>query len=135
MQLNEYGDAVIKEWLKTPELRPNIELDKFIVMPNHLHAIMIISWHMRSHSITTLNTFLRSPSQTVGAIIRGFKSTVTKQLNQIRNLPATPIWQRNYYESIIRNENDLNCIREYIINNPGQWDLDDENPAKHKHIT
>ncbi len=70
----------------------------------------------------------RSPSQTIGAIVRGFKSAVTKRINKIRNMPGAPVWQRNYYEHIIRNERELNKTREYIINNPLQWELDKENP-------
>jgi putative transposase len=61
---------------------------------------------------------LISPSQTIGAIIRGFKGSVTKKINEIRNKPAEPVWQRNYYEHIIRNEMDLFYTRTYIENNP-----------------
>ena len=71
---------------------------------------------------------LRSPSQTIGSIIRGFKSSVSKQINLIREIPGLPVWQRNYHDHIIRNERELNEIREYIRNNPLQWDRDDENP-------
>jgi hypothetical protein len=63
----------------------------------------------------------RSPSQTIGAIIRGFKSSTTKQINHIRGTPDVPIWQRNFYEHIIRNDEKLNRIREYIITNPKHW--------------
>ena len=58
----------------------------------------------------------------------GFKSSVTKRINEIRNTPGEKLWQRNYYEHIIRDENELNRIREYIIRNPSQWDSDRENP-------
>ncbi|WP_413175267.1 transposase [Anabaena azotica] len=139
MELNEYGHAVVEGWLKTPELRPNVELDEFIVMPNHLHGIIIICRGVLQYAPTTesmpiSNSLLRSPSQTIGAIVRGFKGAVTKQINQMRDLPETPIWQRNYYESIISTENDLHRTREYIINNPAQWDLDEENPANNKSV-
>lgn len=60
----------------------------------------------------------------------GFKSAVTKQMNILRKTPGTPVWQRNYYEHIIRNEKELNKIREYIINNPLTWQLDRENPER-----
>ncbi|WP_370566792.1 transposase [Dolichospermum sp. LEGE 00246] len=107
--------------------------------PNHLHAIIIICRGVLQYTTTTesmsiSNSLLRSPSQTIGAIVRGFKGAATKQINQIRDLPGTPIWQRNYYESIIRTEYHLHRIREYIINNPAQWDLDEENPVNHKSV-
>jgi putative transposase len=67
-------------------------------------------------------------SGSVGAIVGQFKSTVTKRINEIRNTPGRPVWQRNYYEHIIRDEGDLNRIREYIINNPARWAEDENNP-------
>ena len=68
---------------------------------------------------------LRSPSKTVGAIIRGFKSVSTKRINQLRGLCVKSVWQRNYYEHIIRNERELNHIRQYIIDNPKNWEHDE----------
>jgi hypothetical protein len=64
----------------------------------------------------------------LGAFIIGFKSTVTKQINQLRGTPSLPVWQRNYYEHIIRNEAALTAIREYIEQNPRRWELDRYNP-------
>ena len=64
--------------------------------------------------------------------MRGFKSTVTKQINIIRQNPGSPVWQRNYYERVIRNDAELDRAREYIINNPLKWELDKENPANAK---
>lgn len=61
-------------------------------------------------------------------MLAGFKSAVTKRINELRGTPYKPVWQRNYYEHVIRNEDDLNEIREYIANNPLKWDLDKENP-------
>ena len=66
-------------------------------------------------------------SKSIGAIIAGFKSIVTKQINTIRNIPREKIWQRNYYDHIIRDERSLNEIREYIKNNPATWDEDENN--------
>jgi REP element-mobilizing transposase RayT len=67
----------------------------------------------------------------LGSIIGQFKSIVTKQINKTRNDPGMPVWQRNYYEHIIRNETEMNRIRQYIINNPSQWDNDENNPANY----
>jgi hypothetical protein len=73
-------------------------------------------------------SFGKPTSGSIPTIIRGFKATVTKQINQVRNTVGLPFWQRNYYEHIIGNERELNCIREYIYYNPQKWELDIENP-------
>lgn len=129
VQLNKYGHIVENEWIKTADIRKNVELDRYVIMPNHLHAIIMLNCRgVLQYAPTDTSGKLQSPSQTVGSIIRGFKSTVTKQINQLRNTPGSSVWQRNYYEHIIRNEDGLNRIREYIINNPIQWQFDRENP-------
>jgi REP element-mobilizing transposase RayT len=73
---------------------------------------------------------LRSPSQNIGAIIRGFKSAVTKRTNEKHSTPGRQLWQRNYYEHVIRDAESLNRIREYILTNPQRWDLDRQNPFR-----
>lgn len=124
MILNEFGKIARDEWLKTPTLRPNTALHEFVIMPNHIHGIIQIR---RGECNSPLirgecNSPLRSPSQTVGAIVRGYKSAVTKQL---RVLGLTEkLWQRNYWEHIIRNENEYKRIGQYIINNPQKWEND-----------
>lgn len=128
MKLEKFGQIVYDEWLRTAKLRPNVVLDVFIVMPNHFHAILIIdSRGVLPYAPAPTN--FRSPSQTVGAIVRGFKSAVTKQINEIRSTPGLDVWQRNYYEHIIRNEHERSLIRQYIIYNPQKWEFDRENPA------
>ncbi|MFQ5779284.1 MAG: transposase [Nitrospiria bacterium] len=132
MVLNDAGRMVETVWEETPKLRPNIALDEFVVMPNHVHGIVTIIETCRGvlqYAPTQSNTpKFRSPTQTIGAIIRGFKSAATKRINEMRHTPGAKLWQRNYYEHIIRNKNELNRIREYIINNPMKWELDSENP-------
>jgi len=130
MVFNEYGQVVADKWLKTGEIRTNVQLDRFILMPNHIHGIIFICRGILRYAPTKdAPTPSRSPSRTIGAIVRGFKSTAAKKINQIRNVPGAPVWQRNYYEHIIRNEKELNNIREYIVNNPLKWELDRENPS------
>jgi len=130
MVLNEYGRIVEYELNRTMNIRPNVEIDVYSVMPNHFHGILVINSMVNSRrgvlQYAPTNTALRSPSQTVGAIIRGFKSTITKCINAIRNSPGVTVWQRNYYEHIIRDENEMHKIREYIVNNPLNW-AEDEN--------
>ena len=109
-------------------------------MPNHLHGIIIIERRGELHSsqmnskqknndgriqYAPTNNKLKSPSQTVGAIVRGFKSSVTKRIREFNQKEDEKVWQRNYYEHIIRNEKDLYRIRNYIQNNPLKWELDE----------
>lgn len=138
--LNGFGKIVEKEWLKTFDMRKNLKLDGYVVMPNHLHGIIMIEGR-GVLQYTQLGTLQRAPtyehfgkpvSSSIPTIIRLFKSTTTKQINQLRQTPGMYLWQRNYYEHIIRSENELNQVREYINNNPLQWQFDRENPLHEK---
>ena len=120
MVLNEKGQIVKNEWLNTANVRQgDVILHEYVVMPNHFHAIVeICRGGVRdSTDRGVCDTPLRSPSKTLGAIVRGFKSAVTKQI-------GFPIWQRNYYEHIIRNAHAFERISNYIRNNPAQWNKD-----------
>ena len=143
--LNLYGKIINREWLKTFKMRQNIILDSYIIMPNHIHGIIIIAdcrgtLHVpqikqritlkqvqKGHvqRALTIEKFGKPVSNSIPTIIRLFKSTTTKQINRLRKTPGCAVWQRDYYEHIIRDEPDLNKIREYIINNPFQWDEDE----------
>lgn len=129
MRLNELGALVAPEWLRTATIRPQVALDEFVVMPNHFHIIIAIE-DSRRGVLPYARPRFQSPSQSLGSIVRGFKSATTKRINEIRGTPGTAVWQRNYYEHVIRNESELIRIREYIANNPHQWSLDRENPQK-----
>ena len=130
MVLNKYGRIVKEEWIKTSDIRKNVELDVFTIMPNHFHGILVIIDKCRGtvHRAPTLEQFAKPTSGSIPTIIRYFKSAVTRHVNELRGMSNTPLWQRNYYEHVIRNEEDLNDIREYIVNNAMKWDLDSENP-------
>lgn len=143
MVLDEFGRIVHNEWLKTGEMRRNITLHEFVIMPNHMHGIIEINDSTRRgtmlraqiHCVTknegtlqrapTTEQFGKPTSNTIPTIVRGFKSSVTKQINNIRKTPGYPVWQRSYYEHIIRNEKSYNQISEYIRHNPKKW-LDDK---------
>ena len=129
--LNKFGWVISEEWLRSIKLRQEIELDEFVIMPNHIHGIVII---IESNvGATGRSPLLKGPKpKSIGAFVAGFKSAVTKRINSIRGTPGMPVWQRNYYEHIIRNERDLDEIRQYIINNPLKWELDTENPKNIK---
>lgn len=133
MFLNDYGKTVESEWMNTERIRKNIQLDEFTIMPNHFHAIMMIKagggvlqYAPTRRSKSNIQSSFQSPSQTIGSVIRGFKSAVTHSINALRNSPGSPVWQRNYYERVIRNENELNGLREYINYNPRNWETYDE---------
>ncbi len=144
MVLNDAGNIVTDEWITTPAMRKNIVLDLFVVMPNHLHGIIAIYDDCRGtmhraqiqpdtkqegtmHRAPTKEQFGKPTSNSIPTIIRGFKSVVTKRINGNRSTPGMPVWQRNYYEHVIRDDDDLSRIREYVINNPASWQEDEEN--------
>jgi REP element-mobilizing transposase RayT len=125
---NNYGKIVIEEWYKSETIRDEIELDEFVLMPNHIHGILSID---RKGDRSVTQSHVQGPKpKSLSSFIAGFKSTVTKQVNNIRNKPGVPVWQRNYYEHVIRNEDDLLQTRGYIVNNPMKWELDKENPQR-----
>jgi REP element-mobilizing transposase RayT len=119
MRLNSCGQIVYEEWDRTSSIRREIDLDLFIVMPNHLHAIVVIDNVEKSGAPrrAPLQTPYRPP-KSLGSLVAGFKSVVTKRINLLRDTPETPVWQRNYYENIIRNEKMLTNMRQYVLSNP-----------------
>ena len=180
MILSDAGKIVGEEWMKTPEIRKNTELGEFVVMPNHFHAILEIKYCVKGvlqyaptelqytpmdmgesqfaptkYQFAPTNKF-KSPSQTIGAIIRGFKGATTKRIKELYNredstgklrfapgdrgvlryaqntgddtgelqFAPTTIWQRNYWEHIIRNQQEYERIANYIIRNPKKWEAD-----------
>ncbi len=161
IRLNTNGFIVQEEWHKTPQIRPAVALDAFVIMPNHIHGIILIKdcrgSAVGARSIVPLQRvplpqreqFGQPTANSIPTIIRGFKAIVTKRINEIRYRGKTqennvgarsivplhahiPIWQRNFYEHIIRDEKDFEKIREYIENNPLRWLEDENHPANMK---
>ncbi|HEU0075103.1 MAG TPA: transposase [Dehalococcoidia bacterium] len=133
MILGGLGEIAAREWRRSEELRAEIHLDAFMVMPNHLHAVILIR-DVGAHGRAPLRgpSIRDAPSRqprSLGSLVAGFKSAATRRINETRNSPGIPIWQRNYYERIIRDEDELNRIRQYILDNPAKWAEDPENPA------
>jgi putative transposase len=146
--LNKAGELVESVWNNLPKHYRHIVLDAFIIMPNHVHLIILIdtgSVHAGLMNQTPTENepcvgaqFIASaiaPSipetQTIialGKIIRSFKAKCTFLINQTRQTQGVPVWQRGYYDHIVRNEADLARIQEYIARNPAQWALDENNP-------
>jgi len=96
-------------------------------MPSHIHGIIAIV--EQKGVCQYAPTKWKSPSHTIGAIIRGFKAATTSKINALRGTLGQPVWQRNYYDHVIRSDEDLYNIRKYIIENPLSWEYDQENPA------
>lgn len=119
MKLNECGKIAHNEWIKTFEMRTNLEIDEFVIMPNHVHLIVYIKEN--NHQEENVNRPFRSPSDNLGSIIRGYKSAVSQKL---KDYIPHPIWQRNYYEHIIRDEHSYQMIWDYVVNNPLLWEKD-----------
>ena len=128
MVLNDFGKIVNEEWVKTKELRQNVDLDNYVIMPNHFHGILIIERRDTARCVPTKVSdnckFGEMQAGSLSAIIRSFKSAVTKRINELRNVHGKEIWQKGFYEHIIRNENDLYNIRKYIELNPLKWEID-----------
>ena len=137
MRLSPAGEIVRDEWARTADVRPDVELDAFVVMPNHLHGIIVITGHpsptvgaTRRVAPTENRGTARGPVPgSVGAMVGQFKSVATRRIRQCLGAPSLTVWQRNYYEHVIRDEESLNLIRQYIADNPAGWALDRENPA------
>ena len=133
MQTNEVGRIIRDEWLRSAEIRPEFWFDAFVVMPNHLHAILAVAppeTDASSLAPASDNARLRRPAHSLGSFVGGFKSATTRRINQARGTPGAKVWQRNYYEHIIRNDRSLEQIRAYIETNPLRWELDRENPDR-----
>ena len=128
--LTAIGEIIEKFWFEIPNHFYNVELDEFIVMPNHLHGIIVIYVGVQNFEPLQgqRNQFQHIIPKSLGSIIRTCKAAVTHWCNN--NGHEYFRWQRNYYEHIIRNEDDLNQIREYISGNPLKWETDKENPNK-----
>jgi putative transposase len=131
MQLNDWGRCVRSVWQTLPRHFGELTLDEFVVMPNHVHGILVLSRGeaflnpiSQSYS-ANVNASPLPPCGTkpgsIAAIVQNFKSVSTRRINRMAGMSGRSIWQRNYYEHIIRNENALQQIRQYIASNPASW--------------
>ena len=113
-------------WQQIPRHFPFVSLDAWVLMPNHLHGILLLAGRPEGRGDRS-NSKLAPGS--LGAIIGNYKSVTTRRLNQIAGLEGRTVWQRNYYERVIRSETELAAIRKYIEQNPAHWALDEHHPA------
>jgi len=127
MVLNEFGEIILSQWKNLPSVVQGIKLDAFVVMPNHIHGIVAIVGAIHESPLQRVEIKC-CRNMILSKIVGRLKMVSAKQINLKRKMPGISVWQRNYYEHIIRDETSLNRIREYIVNNPLQWELDSENP-------
>jgi REP element-mobilizing transposase RayT len=119
MRMNRFGEIVETCWRDLPNHYPHAKLDSFIIMPNHVHGIIVLK----------PSADLSKKRNALSEIVRAFKGFSTRRINTLRNGSDRPLWQRGYYEHVVRNEISLAKIREYIVGNPAQWLTDDNHPA------
>jgi len=160
MHLNDGGQTVERCWVDIPAHFPSVELDEFVIMPNHVHGIIVLTdamntvgakdvWakdirakdirakdirakdirakDIRAKDISPLQNRPAGTSGTIGSIVRGFKIGATKWFRQLGTIHE--VWQRNYWEHVIRDETERDRFREYIRNNPARWEQDKLNPT------
>lgn len=120
IELTPLGEAVEEAWRWLGEHFTGVTLDAWVVMPNHLHGIIVID--------AETGASRRAPTKPLGQLVGAFKTVSVRKVNKLRCIPGEPLWQRNYYEHIIVGDAELGRIRDYIEENPMRWAEDSENP-------
>jgi putative transposase len=135
MHLGRWGVVVAEEWLKSEKIRQEIAFDAWVIMPNHFHAIVQIQrsdhWDNPTYCndarlAAGLRPIMRPRS--ISSLVAAFKAASTTRINVMRETPGIKVWQRNYYESIIRTDRGLERVRAYIKANPQKWYNDQLHP-------
>jgi len=135
MVLNAIGAIADKCWRAIPGHYANVRVDEFVIMPNHVHGVIVIVdnnvgaiHESPPHIGANIHGAVREPplrsNANIGKIIGRFKMNSAKQINILRGMSGVPVWQRNYYEHIVRDGDALNRIRQYIRHNPAKWKND-----------
>ena len=120
---NANGQIVKQVWHDLTNHYSHVLLDEFGVMPDHIHAILWLSGAGRA-GLKPAPTNVVRPRQPLSEVVRALKTFSARRINELRGTPGTPVWQRNYYERVVRDDRELNAIREYIQTNPLRWPLD-----------
>ncbi|MGB8213523.1 MAG: transposase [Anaerolineales bacterium] len=144
MVLNKFGQVAQTEWERLPRRFWHIELSEFVIMPNHAHGIILIVDGRGTADVAYNNVselprrapateqFGKPVAGSIPTIVRSYKSAVSLRINLMRRTNGVPVWQRNYYEHIIRNDKDYQTKCDYILNNPHNWESDDNNEKNGK---
>ena len=124
VRLNAAGETVQNTWNGLPIRFPMVVLDAFVVMPNHVHGVLAI---VKNEVGVTGGAASSAP--TLGKIVRAFKSLAAIEVNRLLDRSGAAVWQRGYYERIVRAEGELQKLQTYIFENPVRWVSDPENPG------
>jgi putative transposase len=134
VRLNALGRVVDECWRQIPDHFANAEVDEYLIMPNHLHGIIVLECRDTIHRVRESSSESKTESfgnpiaGTIPTIIRTFKAAVTRESRRLGLITGEKLWQGGYFERIIRNKDSMMKAREYIVNNPLRWSLDKENP-------
>ncbi len=131
--LNALGKIVEDEWARSAAVRPELTVDAFVVMPNHVHGIVTIigpAGGVRAHGVRPASNPLSRTRGSIGSMVAGFKSAVTRRINAARETTGTQVWRRIYYERVIRDDDEFERIRWHIEDNPRRWADDEYNPSR-----
>jgi putative transposase len=134
IRLNDLGLFVESCWREIPEHFANAEMDEFIIMPNHIHGIIVLECRDTIHRVressgeSEMESFGNPTTGSIPTIIRTFKAAVTRESGKQGLISTEKIWQPRFFERIIHNQDAMMKAREYIINNPLKWSIDNENP-------
>ncbi len=125
LDLNVFGEIVSQVWVGLARSFSGLELDEFVVMPNHFHGILRLPGELsQEHGQLLEGRPKGTQPGSVGAIVQNFKSVSTRRINQVRGIPGARVWHRNYYERIIPDNSARWRVRDYIMNNPRSWRRD-----------
>ena len=121
MRVNQFGNIVERTWMDLPTHYPQVTLEAFVVMPNHVHGIVVINDFSRGGSETLPYKMMQHG---LPEIVRAFKSFSARRINLVKNTHGVAVWQRSFYDHIIRDDRDCRNIWEYIQVNPQKWQED-----------
>lgn len=135
MVLTRMGEIVRTCWIDIPRHFPAVKIEPYVVMPNHLHGILTIDSEMldatrKDKSPGKMELFGKSSPKSIPAIVRSFKAAASKRARELGLVSSATIWQRGYFERVLRNTREFVEVTNYILQNPAKWPVDDENPAK-----
>ncbi len=132
MAANRFGALVVDSWAGLIDHYENLALDEFILMPNHVHGVIIIQDEpvfVGAGFKPALAPGVDPRRHGLPEIVRAFKTFSARKINEMRASPGTPVWQRGFYDHVIRDEDELNRVRAYVLDNPRKWSEDVDNPA------
>jgi REP element-mobilizing transposase RayT len=131
VRLSRIGRIVAQVWLETPAHFPHAWPDDLVLMPNHVHGILLLSSGVGAKHASPLQLRPKGTrSGSLAAVVQAFKSASTRRVNFARGTPGAALWQRGFYEHVVRNDEELNRLRRYIEENPLRWALDRQNPDR-----